>query len=268
MLRLLRIEWMKVKNYRTFWILLAITIVSIPGFNYMFYDLMDNSFPKFKGKSIFGSPFAFPDVWQTISWNSSLLLVIPAILVITLTTNEFTYKTHRQNVIDGLSRTQFVSVKLFEVFLLSVFTTLVVFITTLAFGYLTNKVPADTLIFHQSRFVLFYFVQMISYSMIAFLLSMLIKRAGLAIGVFFIYIIVEQIVVGIGRHKYNYKAVDYLPQEVTDVLVPQPYVQKAFGTDTWLKTWENHIPIYLTVAAAYLLLYCIITSWKFRKSDL
>src|ERR1700712_2059060 len=100
MLQLLHIEWLKVKYYRTFWILLLISVVSIPAFNYVIYDLMNNSFPKLNGKSIAGSPFAFPDVWQTVAWNSSLLLLIPAILILTLTTNEFTYKTHRQNIID------------------------------------------------------------------------------------------------------------------------------------------------------------------------
>jgi ABC-2 type transport system permease protein len=269
MLRLLRIEWMKIKNYRTFWILLIITIVSIPAFNYMFYDLMDNSFPKFKGKSIFGSPFAFPDVWQTVSWNSSLLLVIPAILIITLTSNEFTYKTHRQNVIDGWSRSQFINVKIFEVFLLSLLTTLIVFITCMAFGYLGNKVTPGAAVFHDVRYVFFYFVEMLSYSMIAFLLAMFIKRAGLAMGMFFIYMIVEQVVVGILRHKYGVKGVDYLPQEVTDMLIPQAYLQKIrlAGTDQ-VTSWENHIPIYLTIAGIYLLLYCVVTSWRFRKSDL
>ncbi len=48
------------------------------------------------GKNILGAPFAFPEVWQTIAWNSGMLILLPAILIITLTTNEFTYKTHRQ----------------------------------------------------------------------------------------------------------------------------------------------------------------------------
>ncbi|MES1161281.1 MAG: ABC transporter permease, partial [Bacteroidota bacterium] len=139
MIQLLRVEWMKVRNYRTFWILLAITLLSIPGFSYMLFNIMDNSFPKQKGKSILGSPFGFPDVWQTVSWNSSLLFIIPAILIITLTTNEFTYKTHRQNIIDGWSRRQFVSVKLIEVLLLSVLATIAVFLTAFLFGYLNNK---------------------------------------------------------------------------------------------------------------------------------
>src|SRR6185503_19749042 len=136
MLSALKIEWMKVKNYRTFWILLGITLVSIPGINYMFYDIMDNSFPKGRNgqNALLGSPFACPDVWNTVSWNASLLFIIPALLIITVTTNEFTFKTHRQNVIDGWSRQLFISVKLIEILMLSILCTLVIVLTALGFG--------------------------------------------------------------------------------------------------------------------------------------
>jgi len=287
MLRILRVEWMKVKNYRTFWILLAITLFSIPAVNYMFYNIMNNSFPKIKGKSILGSPFGFPDVWQTVSWNSTLLFFIPAILIITLTTNEFTYKTHRQNIIDGWSRQQFVSIKLIEVFLLSVVTTIIVLLTALAFGYLGNKagVAAGTgagvtggsgtatgtgssvAAWHDSRFIFFYFVQMLSYSLIAFLMALFIKRAGLAMGLFFIYMIVENIVVGIFRGIYKVNAVDYLPEEVTDRLIPQPYLKAILSQQDAAK-WESHIPVYLLVALLYLVVYCLVTGRHFIKSDL
>lgn len=267
MLRLLQIEWMKVKNYRTFWILLAITIVGIPAFNYTVYDLTNNSFPKIKGKSILGTPFSFPDVWQTVSWNSSLLLLIPAVLIITLTTNEFTYKTHRQNVIDGWSRGQFINVKLLEVLLLSILLTIIVAATSIAFGYLLNPVPENVSVFQHARFVEFFFVEMLSYSMIAFLLGLFVKRAGLAMGSFFIYMIIEQFVVALLRHKYNIGRVDYLPQEVTDMLIPQPFSQKFMPAEK-LAIWQHHIPVYLTVSAVYLLLYILVTSWRFRKSDL
>ena len=268
MLQLLQIEWLKIKNYRTFWILLLISVTSIPAFNYVIYDMMDNSFPKIKGQSILGSPFAFPDVWQTVAWNSSLLLLIPAILIITLTTNEFTYKTHRQNIIDGLARGQFINVKLIEVLIFSILISLIVFATSIAFGYFGNKIPAGISMFHEAKFAAFFFVEMISYSLIAFFISMLIKRAGLSMGIFFIYMIIEQFVVGLLRNKYKIGWVDFLPEEVTDMLIPQPYAKKILAGADKLKIWESHIPLYLTVAAVYVLVYCIVTNWKFRKSDL
>jgi ABC-2 type transport system permease protein len=266
MLSTLRVEWMKVKNYRTFWILLAITVVSIPGVNFMLYDLLDNGFPKMRGKSFFGSPFAFPDAWQTVTWNASLLFLVPAILIITLTTNEFTYKTHRQNIIDGWSRKQFIGVKLIELLMLSVLTTLIAIATIFGFGLIGNKVPASVSVWQDSRFAGFFFVQMLSYSLIAFLLAMFIKRAGLAMGLFFIYMIIENIVVGIFRNKFHAHWVDYLPEEVTDRLIPWPYLKGAMQQDT--VRWENYIPVYLAVSGLYLLIYYLLISRRFLKSDL
>ena len=274
MLSLLRVEWMKVKNYRTFWILLAITVLSIPAFNYMLYNLMNNSFPKVKSKgpqgsslvSPLGSPFAFPDVWQTVSWNAGLLFIVPAILIITLVTNEYTYKTHRQNIIDGWSRRQFITVKMIGVLLLSLLCTGVVLLTAIGFGTIGNKQPEGQPFWEQSRFVGFYFVQMISFSMIAFLLAALIKRAGLAIGAFLMYMLVEKIIVGV-LHINKIGAADYLPEEVTNRLIPQPYLKAILSNGDAVK-WEHQLGVFVVVAVLYLLLYCFITGWRFLKNDL
>jgi hypothetical protein len=259
---------MKVKNYRTFWILLALVVCSIPALNYWLFSLLKNSFPKFKGKNnILGSPFAFPDVWQTVSWNSTMLFLIPGILIITLTTNEFTYRTHRQNVIDGWSRGQFIGVKLFEIFLLALLTTLVVFLTTLAFGYIGNQVPAGISVWQSSRFILFYLIHTLTYSMIAFLLAVLIRRAGLAIGAFLIYKIVEKVIVGatlIAHLQTN--AADYLPEQVSEQLIPFPYIKSIPLQD--MTKWEHQIPAFILVALFYLVVYCLVTSRRFLKSDL
>ena len=267
MLRTLQIEWMKVRNYRTFWILLAIVVVSIPSYNYVVYDLIDTKL-RINGHNILGNPFSFPDAWQTVSFNASMLLLIPAILIVTLTTNEFTYRTHRQNIIDGWSRNQFINVKLIEVFLLSVFATLVVFITAVWFGYaLKNPSATDIFSWHNMRYIAFYFVQMISYSLIAFLCGIFIRRAGLAMGIFFIYMILEQFAVVLIREKYKITKANYFPEEVTDKLIPFPFGKRMLAGDN-LKIWESHVPIYLAVAAIYVLIYCILVSWRFRKTDL
>jgi ABC-2 type transport system permease protein len=264
MLSLLRIEWMKIKNYRAFWILFGIVVVSIPAFNYMVFNLTNNTFPKNRnGQSLLGTPFGFPDAWHTISWFSSLLFVLPAILVITLTTNEFTFKTHRQNIIDGWSRNSFIRVKLVEVLLLAVICTLVVLVTVLGFGYLGNKGPIRVSVWSGSRFVFFYFVEVLSYSMIAFVLAVLIKRSGLAIGLFLIYMIVEQAVTGILTNIYHITPAQYLPEETTDRLIPLPFIQ--IGDPA---VWEHRIPSYLIVAAIYLIVYCVVTGRYFLKSDL
>ena len=108
---------------------------------------------------------------------------------------------------------------------------------------------------------------MLDYSLIAVLIAMLIRRAGLAMGIFFLYLIVEQFVVSLGRNKFKQTWVDYLPEEVSDRLIPQPFARRflAPGNNA---LWEKHIPLYLSIAVIYILLYVLIISWRFRKSDL
>jgi ABC-2 type transport system permease protein len=264
MLPLLRIEWMKIKNYRTFWILLGIVVLAIPGVNYAVFGIVRTVTANGKGGG--GpviNPFGFPDGWHTICYASSMLFIMQAILIITLTTNEFTFKTHRQNIIDGWSRGSFIGVKLIGVVMLSILSTLVVGLTVLGFGYFTGKAGANVSIWQGSRFLFFYFVQVISYSMIAFVIAVLIKRSGLAIGLFLIYMIVEQVVMGILTNFMHFTPAQYLPEETTDRLIPFPGVHLMSQVE-----WEHRIPGYLIVAAIYLIIYCVATSRYFLKSDL
>jgi ABC-2 type transport system permease protein len=266
-LKTLQIEWLKVKYYRTFWILLAIIVACVPTFNYVIYDFTDNTFPKFNGQSILGNPFSFPYVWITVPYNAGILLFMPAILIITLVTNEYTFRTHRQNIIDGWSRSRFLGVKLTEILILTVFVTVIVILTCIFFGFLTHTADQPAPGWEQFRYIIYFLVEMLDYSMIALLISMLIKRAGLAMGIFFLYMIFEQFIVSLARNKYQQTWVNYLPEEVTDRLIPQPFARKFIKPEN-AANWEKHVSIYLAVAVLYLFAYVIIVRWRFRKSDL
>jgi hypothetical protein len=90
----------------------------------------------------------------------------------------------------------------------------------------------------------------------------------LAIGAFLIYMLAENIIVGIGRHRFKLDGVDYLPEEVTDRLIPQPYLHRVFESSADQVRWEQHIPVYLGVALVYLVIYYLISDRRITKSDL
>ena len=263
----LKVEWLKVKYYRTFWILIAVIGICIPAFNYVIYDFTDNSFPKINGQSLLGNPFSFPNVWRTVPYNAGILIFMPAILIITLFTNEFSYRTHRQNIIDGWSRSRFIFIKLFEIFLLDLFVTGIVVLTCLYFGFITKTSAQPAARWDQYRNILYFFVETLDYSLIALLFAMLIRRAGLAMGIFFLYMIVEQFVVSLGRNKYKVVWVDYLPEEVSDRLIPQPFARKLISPEN-NALWEKHVPLYLSMAVLYIIIYIFFISWRFRNTDL
>ena len=136
MQKLLKVEWMKVKNYSTFWVLSVLYLVSIFGAAFI-SNLIYQSRPKDdKGMSgaIIGKPFDFPDVWHMVSFTSSFLMFMLGLLIIISITNEFSYKTHRQNVIDGWSRKEFILVKMLLTVVISLVATFAVFVTAIIFG--------------------------------------------------------------------------------------------------------------------------------------
>ncbi|MBE7172036.1 MAG: hypothetical protein INR73_15725 [Williamsia sp.] len=270
MFHLLKIEWLKVKNYRTFWILLALVLISIPALNYMIFDLTDNSFGQ-NGKQVqrmlLGRPFSFPLVWQTTGWLSSLVLFIPSLLIITLTTNEFTYKTHRQNIINGLSRVQFISVKMVEVLLLALLTTILVFISAFWIGHVAAEPTETVRQFANTKQLGYFFVEALSYIMFSFLLSVMIKRAGLVMGLFFLYSMIGEQIAVVVMMRFANDIGRFLPLETSDRLILNPF-SRLISTPEAIKKWQNEFVFTFSRSIAYVLLYAFICIWYFRKRDL
>src|SRR5688572_27661458 len=126
---LIKTEWLKIKKYPAFWWMLGIVALSYPGMNYAIYvngykdQLTDDTMGPIL--QMLPNPFTFPDVWQTVAFISSLFVFLPSIVIIMFITNEYTYKTSRQNIIDGWSRNNFMLSKLIDVVIISVLVTIV-----------------------------------------------------------------------------------------------------------------------------------------------
>jgi ABC-2 type transport system permease protein len=265
MLHLLKIEWLKIKGYKTFWVLTTLFLVSIAGLNYFVFNIKQNiSSGSAQANAIIGSPFDFPNVWHTVTYFSSFLLFIPGLMIITSITNEYTYKTHRQNIIDGWSRGQFIHVKIAMILIVSILSTLFVFLTAMFFGFFAGS----TFSLVKIEFIGYYFIQAMSYSMLALLLSVLIKRSGLSIGLFFLYsFIIENFVGALLNNMGGIKSVsgpgDYLPLNTTDNLIPFPFFRNIvrFGEPPSLY-------VLLALSAVYLFLYYFISVRRFQTQDL
>ncbi|MDQ6609317.1 MAG: ABC transporter permease [Bacteroidota bacterium] len=260
MLHLLKIEWLKVKNYRTFWILSALFIISIFGINYIVLQVQQEV-KKTEFGQLLGGPFDFPQVWHSVAYVSSFLLFIPGLLMIISITNEFSYKTHRQNIIDGLSRQQFISVKMMLAVIIAFVSTTVVFIMAFLFGKLSGGTAIN---FDRISYIGMFFIQTLSYSMLALLFGLLFRRSGIAIGVFFLYmLIIDELIAGVLK-RYIGQIGYYMPLESNDVLIPLP-----FGKQIISRYFTRPDTMYLLIAVAlYLLAYFIFNRRKFATTDL
>lgn len=221
----MRTEWLKMKKYPAFWWMLVLVSIAYPGMNYMLYvnGYKDQLQDKTVGPMLrlLPNPFTFPDVWQTVGFISSVFIFLPSVLVIMFITNEYTYKTHRQNVIDGWSRNNFMLAKMIDVFIICVFVTILYVITAIVIGSVnTEKMPAS--IWDGTKYIGLFFLQVFSQLSIALLIAFLVRKAFLALGIFLIYFFpIEPILVELGR-KYARDAGEFLPLEVADRLIPFP----------------------------------------------
>lgn len=231
MIHLLKIEWLKVKNYKTFWIFTILYFVSILGINYTGYYINELTVKSLPGSSVvLGSPYGFPKVWQTVGWMSSWLLYFPGILFIMLLTNEFNFKTHRQNIIDGWKRSQFITVKVISALIFSLAATVFNFLVALLFGFLSTG-SAFSLDGIQN--VGYIFIQTVAYITFAMFLAILFRRSGAAIAVFFLFgLIFEWLITALVNFKLELTPLGYfLPLQVTDVMLPIPFGNKIIYKD-------------------------------------
>ena len=231
MLHLLKIEWLKVKSYKAFWIFAILYSFAILGINYTGYyinELTLESMPQ--SQLLLGTPYAFPKVWQTVGWMSSWLLYFPGILFIMLLTNEFNFKTHRQNIIDGWTRKEFVTVKFVFAILFSLVATFFNFLVALLFGSLTT---GSSFSFEGIENVGYIFIQTVAYITFAMFLAVLFRRSGAAIAVFFLFgLIFEWLITALINFKLDISPVGYfLPLQVTDVMLPIPFGKTVIYKD-------------------------------------
>ena len=232
---LINIEWLKIKKYPAFWWMLGIVALTYPGINAMTYygylkattgKEMTNNI----AKMFLGNPFAFPETWHSVAYFSSFFILLPSILVIMLVTNEYTFKTHRQNIIDGWSRSQFITSKLFDVLIVAVIVTLVYIVVAAGFGFYADSTTSFQWN-QQLQYIPLFLLQTISQLSIAFLLGYLIKKAFIALGLFlFYYLVIENIAATYAQFKLN-DIGRFLPFEISDRLIPRPAFFSRFGKD-------------------------------------
>lgn len=263
MLHLLKIEWLKIKNYRAFWVFSVLYLVSIFLINYIAWTIQQRAYDALPAaEQILQNVYAFPKVWQTVGWMSSWLLYLPGMIIIMLMVNEFNFKTHRQNIIDGLSRQQFIGVK---ILLCIIMATLIAIINVIT-GFIFGSMAPGSFSWQGFENIGFIFLQAVAYIFFALMLAVLFRRSGLAIIIFILYgIVFEWIACGLITFNLHWTPIGYfLPLQVTDVMLPIPFDigKKAIYPDT------PSLVVLIGVLAVYLFAYLFFTRKKFVTDDL
>lgn len=231
MIRLLKIDFLKLISYRTFWVLIILYFVTmglITSSGMEFLKWLVSKGADFDQVDILRVPlYHFPDIWQNLTYVSIFFKPVLAIVVIIAITNEFGYKTIRQNIIDGMDRKEIIASKVLFIFILALASSIFVFLIGLITGSIYSPESEMRFMFRSVEFIPGYFLDIFSYLLMVMLFSMVIKRAGLSIGITILYLPIEYAIAGNLPDSLE-PIIDYLPLHAINNLVRVPFQRYVF----------------------------------------
>lgn len=272
MIRLLQIELRKILPYKMFWVMCGIYLLALLFFSWGLPSLIDyftmkSDVPEIKLITKF--LYNFPDIWQNLSWAASLRFFIKifiGIIMIILVTNEYSYLTVRHNIFNGLSRTDFLMSKVYVALMLSAGATILIFITGTTLGLFYSSTITAGAFFGKMIFMLGYFIELLAFLLFSLMVGILIKRTGFAIGVLFVYPILELII----QQKVPESIQPFLPLNAINHVLRTPntsliqFRSPEFNVELQTGLHAQDIIIALLYAA----LFVGVSLWVIRKRDL
>jgi ABC-2 type transport system permease protein len=267
MLHLLKIDLKKLTSYRTFWIVCGLYFITI-GFSTAsgmeFLKWLASTFDKFGSSlNINRIPlYHFPDVWLNLVWWSGFFKILLGIMVVISVTNEYTYRTVRQNIIDGLSRWEFLLSKILTNVLLSMLSVMLIFFIALVTGFIYTPEINWRYVFTDIEFYPAYFLEILSFLSFALLLGVLVQRSGLTIILLLLSFMLEAIIKA-NIDNYVPWLIPYFPMESISNLVPIPFYRYAFQ-----KIQDYVDPLSVAIATVWMVVFNYFSYLKLKRADI
>ncbi|AYN68730.1 ABC transporter permease [Euzebyella marina] len=224
--RLLQIEFIKLWNNRASKILILsyfILLTSIALVAAIKFDIGPIKF-HLAEQGIFN----FPYIWHFNTFVTALFKLFLAIVIVSMMSNEYSNKTIKQNLIDGLSKKEFILSKFLTVVVFALVSTIFVFVVSLILGLFYSDYNELSIIFSDLEFLVAFFVKLVGFFSFCLFLGILVKRSAFALGFLVLWMIFEQMLFGLLGWKFvswetaqNIKG--FLPMEAMSNLINEPF---------------------------------------------
>ncbi len=275
MRKLLNIELIKLVNSTSFKVILGLHLVlfSLVIFTSSQVEL---TFPGFDTTNL----FKFPYVWSYFAWIASWFNLLLAIAVIMITGNEFSFRTFRQHLIDGLERIELLYGKLVVIFLIALYSFVLVFFSGIIYGSVFTSEFSIINFFSNIDILLVYFLQALGYMVAALMLTVILRSTALSIILFILFRFPIEPVI---RSFFDPAIRPFFPMKAIGSLTPLPEFISISSEGTF-ETAEggnalslsemglvtNGLPLYgqIFLAAGYIVLFLFITSFALKNRDL
>lgn len=171
--------------------------------------------------------FNFPIIWHITTFFASYFKLFFAIVVVSMIGNEYSNKTIKQNLIDGLSKKEFVLSKFYTIVFFSLLATILIGLGSFFIGLYYSSYTELSIIFKDTEFLLAYFIKLVGFFSLCLFFGMLIKRSAFALAFIFILYIFEWIIFAIvlnaSSTEMAWKVKNFLPLESMYKLIDQPF---------------------------------------------
>lgn len=230
MLRLLTIEFHKLKYNKAskvlsiiyFGLLTSIALIASIKFE----------FGNFKLHLADAGIFNFPYIWHFNTYVASILKFFLLLVIVSMMSNEYSYKTLKQNLIDGLSKKEFILSKFYTVIAFAFISTIFVFIVSLVLGLVYSDYNEFAIIVSDLEYLLAFFIKLVGFFSFGLFLGILVKRSAFAVGAMVVWLILENIFKGFLYWQFRNaektsETVDsimqFLPLEAMANLIKEPF---------------------------------------------
>ena len=226
MLRLLNLELQKLLLNRTSKILIFVSFI-LPFFVILLSSLKIPFFGFFTLELGDLGIFNFPIIWHITTFFAAQFKFFFAIVVVSMIGNEYSNKTIKQNLIDGLSKKEFILSKFYTIVFFSLISTILIFIISFCIGMYYSSYTEASIIFRETDFLIAYFVKLVGFFTLCLFFGMLVKRSAFALAFLFILYIIEYIILGLITWQSNYelaeKIQNFFPLKSMYKLIDQPF---------------------------------------------
>lgn len=266
---LLEIDLKKLTSYRTFWVIVGLyfaMLIFSTASGMELLKLVDRLFEDFGGDfNINRVPiYHFPDVWLNLIWFSGWLKIIPAVMVVISVTNEYSYRTLRQNVIDGLSRGEFIVSKMLTNFVISILSVAAIFLIGLATGLIYSPALKLSEMTTDLEFFFAYFLEIFCFLSFAMMLSILVKRSGLTIILVLLGPAIERLITAASRLDDQFPEVaDFFPMHALWNLIRIPYPRYFFMEITDYLTFQT-----VAIVVVWIVVFNYVAYRHLKRSDI
>lgn len=223
MLRLLTIEIHKLKYNRASRILILIYFLLLTSIALIAAIKFDIGPVKFHLAEM--GIFNFPYIWHFNTYVASILKFFLLLVIVSMMANEYSYKTLKQNLIDGLSKKEFVLSKFYTVVLLAAISTFFVFLVSLVLGYTYSDFNEFSIVTTDLEYLLAFFVKLVGFFSFGLFLGILVKRSAFAVGAMLVWAMFEGFAKGMTYWKFDGSVntiMQFFPLEAMSNLIKEP----------------------------------------------